>query len=767
MNFAAGIWNKTKKLLAYLSPILALVAILIFFFYKVFFRGYVALPGDLLVGAYYPWHEYKWGYAVDVPIKNPLLSDSFSTFFVWKKVISESYKESSFPLWNPYSYSGYPLLANFHSGALYIFNFLFMLFDFNQGWNLFVFTGILGSAVAMFILLKKMAHSNIVSLIASLVYSLSGFSITWSEFATAGHAMIWIPVCLYLIESYFDSYKKKNLLLLVPILFFLNTVGHLQMMLYGYALIIAFFIYKYLTNIKKANKKAPVIFTVAVVLSVLISSVQFLPTYEMAKSSIRFDENYASSEGYGLLPVTNLVTFFAPDFFGNPATGNYWGFFNYHETVLYTGLLSFIALIWAVSFFRRTGKENNFFLICFLISMVFLFNNPISRLIYGLRIPILSTSTAGRIVGISTLLLSLILASFLENIRNLKFKDFIKFFGFVFVIFLATLTTTYITKVFYARSGNELLFNNIGKLDIAIRNMAFPLLILTLSFCALLFRKYRFSMYALLIITIFDLFRFGWKYLPFVESKLVFPETAITDYLRSNVSNYRIEKERGALLPPNTWTYYQLSSPSGYDPMAPKNYTSEFFSKINGENGIYSRYAEITNYDCQRLGQYSVKYLLALKRDKNGSIPGNILNDKIDQKCWRKVFETDTVAILENLKVKERFELLTSLGKLELVSFAPNKILFNYRTPEDTDLVLRNSWSPGWIARVNGQPSEVGVYNDVFQKVSIPRGEGTIEVSYEPASFTIGLGITIFTAIVWVVFLFGHGKSSTKILKKK
>lgn len=53
------------------------LVLLAVFFNKVWLKGLVPFPGDLLVGAYYPWLEYKWGYEVGVPIKNQLISDIF------------------------------------------------------------------------------------------------------------------------------------------------------------------------------------------------------------------------------------------------------------------------------------------------------------------------------------------------------------------------------------------------------------------------------------------------------------------------------------------------------------------------------------------------------------------------------------------------------------------------------------------------------------------------------------------------------------------
>ena len=55
----------TKKIAPYFIILLAVCI----FFWKIIFQGMVAMPGDLLSGAYYPWLEYKYGYQVGVPAK--------------------------------------------------------------------------------------------------------------------------------------------------------------------------------------------------------------------------------------------------------------------------------------------------------------------------------------------------------------------------------------------------------------------------------------------------------------------------------------------------------------------------------------------------------------------------------------------------------------------------------------------------------------------------------------------------------------------------
>jgi uncharacterized membrane protein YfhO len=184
-------------------------------------------------------------------------------------------------------------------------------------------------------------------------------------------------------------------------------------------------------------------------------------------------------------------------------------------------------------------------------------------------------------------------------------------------------------------------------------------------------------------------------------------------------------------------------SASGHDPMAPSEYTKEFFSRINNNQNVYSRYSEVNEYNCDVLGSYSVKYLIALKWSEEDTIPGNKIYYKIAENCWKKVFETEYVAILENSKARPRYELNTDQSKLEVISVTNNKTKLKYSTDSDGYLIVRNNWYPGWKASINGVKYDMEKYDNIFQKVKVSKGSGTIDLSYEPRSFKAGSTISL------------------------
>ena len=94
----------------------------------------------------------------------------------------------------------------------------------------------------------------------------------------------------------------------------------------------------------------------ACVVGVGLAAVQLLPTGELlAESSRSAGVDYEVAVTYSLWPW-RLLTFFAPDFFGNPGRGDYWGYANYWEGAGHIGTLPLLLAI-GIVFARRPGRS--------------------------------------------------------------------------------------------------------------------------------------------------------------------------------------------------------------------------------------------------------------------------------------------------------------------------------------------------------------------------------------------------------------------------
>lgn len=675
------------------------------FFWKVFLKNLIPFPGDMLVGAYYPWYQR-------IPIKNPLISDVFSGGYQYRVFLIESIKKHILPLWNPYSYSGLPFLATYGSNVFNPFNYILTILGNINGWSALIMIQTLGSLITMFLFLRSLKNTKKSSIFGSIIYAFSGFAICWSQFTLIGFAMIWLPLIFLLIN-------KKQFKFLPILYFLLMSAGHIQSLIFGLVFSSFYYFYKY-----KFKYIFP--FLIYSAIGVLLMSIQLIPSMEMAKLSIRFHETYISTYNFGLFPLKNFLTLFAPDYFGNPTTANYFGVFNYFETVIYCGVISVFIFISSIVNFKKL-KQNIFFLISAIISLLLIFDNPISRLIYILKVPIISTSSAGRIVFIFTFSIAILAANWLNNFKHIKPKTtLIRYWTLILLFFLTFIFTYYF------------------KMSVSLRNLILPGLLISGFFFILFFIKNKTLAVGLIILlTIFDLFRFGWKFTPFVSKNYLYPQNPITDYLKNQPGIFRIDRENDAILPPETWAAFGLMSPSGYNPLASYQYVLSYSQNLNLSSFI-SRYSVLDQINSKQLGEYNVKYLLLIK--KNDKIHDNPLG-------FKKVFEYNNTLILENLDFKPRVETLNQ-SKTEIIKYSPNKVIIFFDTKSDTQLILRDSYYPGWIAKINGTNTPIYEYKNIYRQINLPKGSGNIEFIYQPQSFKIGMYLSFFSLILWTITLF-------------
>ncbi|HWR64497.1 MAG TPA: YfhO family protein, partial [Bellilinea sp.] len=80
---------------------------------------------------------------------------------------------------------------------------------------------------------------------------------------------------------------------------------------------------------------------------------------------------------------------------------------------------------------------------------------------------------------------------------------------------------------------------------------------------------------------------------------------------------------------------------------------------------------------------------------------------------------------------------------------SPNRLLISANATADGWVVIRDSWYPGWQARVDNKPAPILHADYLFKAVSVSAGNHEIELEYKPISFTIGLWVSVFA---WVVF---------------
>ena len=95
------------------------------------------------------------------------------------------------------------------------------------------------------------------------------------------------------------------------------------------------------------------------------------------------------------------------------------------------------------------------------------------------------------------------------------------------------------------------------------------------------------------------------------------------------------------------------------------------------------------------------------------------------------------------------------------VSTSKNKVFATYDVQQDTSIFFTIPYDKGWSAYQDGKKIEIKQAQTGFMKVDIPKGKGTITLSFIPNGFVVG-AICSFTSLL-LFGIYNHKRKSSKI----
>lgn len=660
-----------------------------------FFKGLVPFPSRYLVTFFPPWNA-----SYGMPVKNNAMPDVITQIYPWKKLTIDTWKKGEIPLWNPYSFSGTPHLANYQSAVLSPFNLLFFVLPEIDAWSLMILLQPFLAGLFMYIFLRSLDRSQAGSVIGSLAFMFCGFLVVWMAYGTLGYAALFLPFILWAIR------KKKRVLVSVGLALSFFS-GHFQISVY---VAVASFFYALFFDRKS------IIF---LLFGLMLASAQILPGLEAYKNSVR-SSLFTPGE---IIPLQYLITIVAPDFFGNPVTRNDW-FGHYAEWASFVGVIPLVLAINAL-IQKKTRIETFFFVVGFVALIL-----ATTPLLFQLKIPALSTSAASRIIVLTSFSLS-VLSSF-----GADKKKKMQFIIPIFVIGMWAILQ--FLKPFDAE-----------KLLVAKRNFILPSIILIATVTSLRWKK--FSLVVLVVLTVFDMLRFASKWMPFEERQYVYPEMPVIAFLKERVGNDRVFGNFGNELA----TYFGIPSLEGYDAVYQKRY-GEFISTFHdGSIGQLSR--SVVAVDKQ--GKYTedmfqllgVRYILHRISDDRNIWAYPFWN----YPHYKQIYKDEWFEVYENTKVFPRAFLMSSSfvpeGEAIIELYRPTRVKIRTLSDAQKLLFLSDTYDPGWKVTIDGKPGTIQLENYAFRVVSVPQGEHSVEFTYKPKSFTFGIWLAALS-IVFIIY---------------
>lgn len=739
------------------------------FFIPSLVTGKVPIPADSILGLYNPWRDiqienYQPG---KFPTKNPLITDPVLQTYPWRKLTIENIKNWSMPLWNPYSFSGQPLLGNVQSAPFQILNILFFIFPFKIAWVLHVILPAVLASLFMFLFLKSLNLKDFAASYGGFILPLSGFFVAWQTWGTIITTAMWLPAILWAINKF---YKNHHTFWFVFLIFsYSQTIlsGHWQTAFY--VIISSLFYLVYLT-FKVKNYKLFFATLFGLFISLLISAPQIVPALEFIKHSAReLDQNYYTGRKDWFLPLQNLLQMVVPDLFGNPTTYNYWGVWNYAEFVSYIGI---IPLMFALLAVINKFKKSYIFIFLAVVSLLFALENPISKIPYLFNLPLFDSLQPSRIIFVLDFAL-IVLSSygfeyFMEEKKKIRLLIPFSTIGLILIG----------TFIFIKMFGNQLpTVNKINSQSVALHNLILPpgLLFLFVFPLVLSFKKVNKTiiMFIIFLITIFDLFRFGQKFTPFSKLSWIFPETKTTTYLENQQKPFRVLATDRRIINGNSSSVYKIETVQGYDPIYLKDYAQLVSSWDSGkltDPGSFNRIVTPQKYDSYIANFLNIQYILSFdeitkpgltkvleegdtKLYKNiNAFPRAFFADRIE-KVQTKIEELQKLLSLTNSNrtaYSSQFSFPTNEnnGKIEIKKYQDQSFELQTSIDHQAPLIVSNIYYPGWKAYIDGQKTKINEVDFLFQSIIVPQGTHIISFKFQPDSFYNSLYLCAFGIIL-------------------
>jgi hypothetical protein len=285
-------------------------------------------------------------------------------FWPWHQLAKTMALNGEWPLWNPYLGNGAPLLANLQTAFFYPPNILYFFLPVEHGLTLSIYVHLVLAGLFMYGYTRHLGLQPFAATVSSLTFMLSGYLMGRTQFVVMVNGAAWLPLLLYLSERLIARRGWLDMIWLGLALALQLLAGHAQLWFYGLWLIGPYLIFRTHQQTRRFKLRPLVLTTVqfstAVILALLLTMVQLLPTAEFALQSPRS----SGAEQYFALTYSfwpwRLITLLAPNFFGHPAEHNYWGYANFWEDHAYLGVLPLllaVIAIWNYLMRRAWGPE--------------------------------------------------------------------------------------------------------------------------------------------------------------------------------------------------------------------------------------------------------------------------------------------------------------------------------------------------------------------------------------------------------------------------
>ncbi len=722
---------------------LMLAVVFVFIARGVFTTG-MPVPLDEVMRGY----PYRGIFGVEKS-KNYLTNDTVKQILPWMQVVREQFAHGRAPLWDPYLFSGYPLLGNGQSAPFSPF-FLATLFVplpkqivAMAGLKLFV------ALLFGFLLIRREGVSDSAALFGSVLFAFAIFNNVFLYYPMTAVTLL-LPAAAYAVLLSLRRPAGAPFVLVALVVASLLAGGHPESVFHVAVAVLVLVIIEWIApqwSPERFSIRDLLRVTFAALLGLAIGAPAWVPVVEQARVSLRLLTMKVVNAG-GPFPANTLWAMANPDGYGNPAHGNYGWMMSYTQVAsVYVGLIASVLFPAALLSPRSTLRDRLLAVAAITFLLLSLNWTFLARLAYA--VPPFSWIAHDRLRFVFCFFVGIAGSRVASRLRN---------WDLVLVVVATGIVLPLSLYVFVKMYGQTLS---------AISTIGMACL---LVFIAGSVTDRRWAAPLACVLTALELFVFTFDYNAVTDRRYYAPRVPLIDALHRFASAAPPEPFRilglDWMFLPNSAAQYGLEDVRGSDPMEWSDYARFFRVAEVSDTSIDVK--RIVDPNQPAIDFLNVRYLLTYPQAglggkwqrlysgadgelyENSAFLGRFfvprLLRRVDQQNWERELRLSTDY--------QETPLVYGRG-LPPVIVNPPEATITCRTHGPTDFRLRVAASgpavvassqpamPWWEVHVNGVGVEPVRINGAFLGFAVPGGVSDVSVRYRPLPYRVAAGLAV------------------------
>ena len=680
--------------------------------------------------------------------------------YAWFTYCAASWRHSTFPIWDPFTFSGHAFAGEMQTGPFYPPYLVFLLAGFKHGtlspqaYHYFYVVTHIVCAWLMYALVRELELGSFAGLVAGVCFSLGGFVVRLNEWPHLLESAIWLPLIFLLLLRALKAPPAmralswsalSGLALAMSIL-----AGGLHVVIMQTIVAVSAAIFHAARSGGKTSaergapwKRATLVVTVCLLFALGGGAIQLFPSVEYSRQAFRFvgAEVPASQRipyaylGDNLWPQS-IVGLVVADFAGSPSAGEY--------VNPYLGVFPiFLAIIGIAK--RWQGPWVRYF--TGLVFVTFLYSLGNLSLIHGLLyalVPFLSMAReAGRFMYLADFGLAVLAAygadAVLSGMPHISWESLERAFRWGALVSAGALVYPLV----------------LGRGD-ANAWISLSLLLVILSYA--LFRYLigaphrRWAKFLILAVMLFDLGAFDWSAANRIHTaangtdqmERLHSSVGVANFLRSRPGVFRVEIKSDWA--PNIGDAYGVETTGGTGVTLQTDY-----ARIRSHPDLLNVRYIVRHAPAKDPGAIYEDSQWKVYENPAGYARAWLAHETLVERDSRKIFDLlDSASVdFHHVAIVTAPVALTPAPPEGSGERASVRRLSNTRLDIEVQargealLIVSELFYPGWQARVNGKPSPIVKVDGALRGIVVPSGESRVELHYAPASFYSGLALSI------------------------